>query len=374
MADPAYHRLLGIGESAFEDLEEHLERREYEGRTYRHVPDYRRGVERGTALIGGTVVRGFPKVPRTLVLAEGIPERFGDETRIAIEEKLDGYNVRITRIGGDVLAFSRSGMVCPFTTRILERLVDLEPLFDAYPEAMVCGEMIGPENPYTAHDYPEVESIAFRAFDWRDRESCDPLPVDERRKRYESFDVPQTRLFGEFALEEAAGEGRSIVRELDAEDREGVVMKSPDGVDQLKYTTSSANQGDLAFAFSLPFDYGQAFMFRRLIREAFQAIEWDEDDDTSRERAHELGEAILLSMRDSIETVEAGGTVGERHTVRASAETVDVLLEHLRDQGLTIDIESDRREDGDRVVTFVKRTQSTNDKIRNYLEGHIVQE
>ncbi|RKD95226.1 RNA ligase [Halopiger aswanensis] len=369
-----YHTLLGIGAEAFESLEPHLETRSYEDREYRHVPDYRRGVERGTTLLEGTVVRGFPKVPRTLVLEEGIPEQFGDREEIAVEEKLNGYNVRVARVDGEVLAFSRSGMICPFTTRILDRLVDLEPLFDEYPAAMVCGEMIGPENPYTAHDYPDVESIAFRAFDWRDRESGEPLPVRERRERYERFDVPQTPLLGIYAVDEAADEVRELIADLNERGREGVVMKSPDGDVQLKYTTSAANRGDLAYAFSFPFDYGQPFMFRRLIREAFQSVEWGESDEQARERAHDLGEAILLSMRDTVETVADGDRVGERHTVRASSDTIDVLFEHLRGQGLDIEIEDDRREDGDRVVTFRKRTQSTNDKTRNYLEGQIVRE
>ncbi|WP_436344588.1 RNA ligase [Natronorubrum sp. FCH18a] len=375
MDDTEYHRLLGMGESAFETLEEHLERRNYEGRTYRHLSDARHGVERGTALIAGEVVRGFPKISRTLVLAEGIPTRFADRCdRIAVEEKLNGYNVRAARIDGDVLAFSRSGIVCPFTTRVLDRLVDLEALFEAYPRAMVCGEMIGPENPYTAHDYPDVDSLTFRAFDWRDRVSGDPLAVEQRRERYDRFEVPQTRLFGTYAVGDAADDVRSIVDDLDADGREGVVMKSPDGTEQLKYTTSASNRGDLAYAFSLPFDYGKPFMFRRLIREGFQTVEWDESDDVARDRAHELGEAILLSMRETIRTVADGDAVGERHTVRASPETVDVLLEHLRGQGLQIEIEADRREDGDRVCTFCKRTQSTNDRTENYLEGHIVRE
>ncbi|MFC4543440.1 RNA ligase [Halosolutus amylolyticus] len=372
MSDTEYHRTLGIGKAAFDSLTEHMEDRSYDGLEYRHVPDYRRGVERGTALIAGEVVRGFPKIPRTLVLETGIPNWFDDV--VVVEEKLNGYNVRFARIDGDVLAFSRSGMVCPFTTRFIDRLVDLDPLFDAHPEAMVCGEMIGPENPYTAHDYPDVDSLAFRAFDWRDRQSGDPLPVDERRARYDRFDIPQTQYFGSYDVDDAAGEVDRIVRDLEAEDREGVVMKSPDGTELLKYTTSAANQGDLAYAFSLPFDYGQAFMFRRLIREAFQTIERGESDERASERAHELGEAILLSMRDSIQTVEEGGSVGERHTVRASTETIDVLFDHLRGQGLQIEVEDDRREDGDRVVTFCKRTQATNDKIENYLEGHIVKE
>ena len=373
MGDTEYHRLLGIGPSAFDDLEDLLEERTYEDRAYRHLPEHRRGIERGTAFVDGTVVRGFPKVPRTLVLAEGIPRHF-DRGPVAVEEKLNGYNVRVARIDGDVLAFSRSGIVCPFTTRVLERLVDLDPLFDAHPEAMVCGEMIGPENPYTAHDYPGVDSLAFRAFDWRDRETGDPLPVADRRERYERFDVPQVPHLGTYEVDAAARAVPDVVDELDADGREGVVLKSRDGRTQLKYTTSAANRGDLAYAFSLPFDYGQPFMFRRLIREAFQSVEWDESDERARERAHDLGEAILCSMRETVRTVDDGGTVGERHTVRASPETIDALFEHLRGQGLTLEVESDRREDGNRVVTFRKRTQSTNDKTKNYLEGQIVRE
>ncbi len=372
MGDTEYHKRLGIGESAFEALEEHMTDRSYDGLEYRHVPDYRRGVERGTALIAGEVVRGFPKVPRTLVLETGVPNKF--DGTVVVEEKLNGYNVRCARIDGDVLAFSRSGMVCPFTTRMVDRLVDLEALFEEYPEAMVCGEMIGPENPYTAHDYPGVDSLAFRAFDWRDRPSGDPLAIDERRDRYDRFGIPQTRSFGRYDVDDAAEAVDRIIRDLDAEGREGVVMKTPDGSEQLKYTTSTSSQDDLAFAFSLPFDYGKSFMFRRLIREGFRSVERDESDAAAQKRAHELGAAIFLSMRESIQTVDDGDRVGERHTARASPETIDVLLDHLRDQGLQIEIEDDRREAGDRVVTFCKRTQSTNDKIQNYLDGHIVQE
>ncbi|WP_049892459.1 RNA ligase [Natronococcus amylolyticus] len=372
MSDTEYHRPLGIGESAFEGLEEHLEDRSYEGREYRHVPDYRRGIERGTVLIDREVVRGFPKVPRALVLETGIPTQFED--RVVVEEKLNGYNVRVVCLEGERLAFTRSGMVCPFTTRIIERLVDLEALFDDHPGAMVCGEMIGPENPYTAHDYPEVDSLAFRAFDWRDRQSGEPLAVEARRERYDRYGVPQTRLFGSYDVDEAADEVLRIVEDLEAENREGVVMRSPDATTLLKYTTSASTRSDLAYAFSLPFDYGQPFMFRRLLREGFRTIEVDGSDDIARKRAHELGEAILLSMREAIDTVGDGGTVGERHTVRASSETVEALLEHLRKQGLTLEIESDRREDGDRVLTFCKRVQSSNDKIENYLEGHVVTE
>ncbi|MCU4971264.1 RNA ligase [Halobacteria archaeon AArc-m2/3/4] len=367
-----YHEILGVSEESFDRLEEHLDRRVHDGLAYRHLSNHRSGVERGTVLVAGTVVRGFPKIPRTLTVSTGVPEHF--DGPVAVEEKLNGYNVRLARIDGDVLAFTRSGLFCPFTTRIVRRELgaELEALFDEYPQTMVCGEMIGPENPYTAHEYPGVDSIAFCAFGWRDCVSGRPLSVPERRDRYESFGIPQTRHFGTDEPAIVADGLREIVEALDEEEREGVVMQSRDGSRQLKYTTSAANRGDLAYAFSMPFEYGQEFVFRRLVREAFQSVEWGESNSTASERAHRLGEAILCSMIESIEAVAAGETVGNRQTVRAEPETVDALLEHLRDQGLTLVIDEDRTTNGERVVTFCKRSQSTNDRIQNYLDGQIV--
>ncbi|WP_336344767.1 RNA ligase [Halalkalicoccus ordinarius] len=365
------HELLGVSRETFEELRDEFTERRYDGLEYRHLPDGRRGLERGTVLIADTAVRGFPKVPRTLVIDPGVPERF--DGRIAVEEKLNGYNVRIARIEGRTLAFTRSGIVCPYTSWLADGL-GLEGFFEDHPERMLCMEAIGPENPYTAHDYPGVNSIALRAFDVRHRETGEPLSVRERRELCEEYGIGQTPLFGTYEQREAVRELPAIVEALDEEGREGVVMKSLDGSEQLKYTTSATHRSDLAFAFSLPFDYGREFLFRRLIREAFQSVEFEEGATTREERARALGEAILLPMADAVETVESGGRVGERHTVRGDSGVLDALLDHLRDQGLTVEIEEDRREDGERVVTFLKRTQSTNDKIRTYLDGTIVRE
>ncbi|WP_336363356.1 RNA ligase [Halalkalicoccus salilacus] len=365
------HEPLGVSRETFEELRDEFTERRYDGLEYRHLSDGRRGLERGTVLIADTAVQGFPKVPRTLVIDPGVPDRF--DGPIAVEEKLNGYNARIARVEGRTLAFTRSGIVCPYTTWLADGL-GIEGFFEHNPEYALCGEVIGPENPYTAHDYPGVDSIAFRAFDVRDRETGEPLPVRERRDLCEEYGIPQTPLLGIHEPRETVRELPAIVEALDEEGREGVVMKSLDGAGQLKYTTSAAHRGDLAFAFSLPFDYGRDFVFRRLIREAFQSVEFEDSASTREERARALGEAILLSMTDAVETVESGGTVGERHTVRGDSGVLESLFEHLRDQGLTIEIEEDRREDGERVVTFLKRTQSTNDKIRTYLDGTIVRE
>lgn len=369
----SYADALDLSEYDYESLVEKLQEREYEGTEYRYVPDYNTKVERGTVLVDGDVVRGFPKVPRTLVLSEGVPRYFDGE--VVVEEKMNGYNTRVARIDGEKLAFSRSGIVCPFTTRFLNRVYgeELGALLDERPDAMICGEVVGRDNPYTAHDYEEVNSLDLRVFDVRDTRTGESLPVKERRELCDEHGLPSVPFHGTHPVEDAPEEIHDAVQELDERGREGVVMKSPDVTQQLKYTTSAANQGDLAFAFSLPFDYGQDFMFRRIIREAFQAHEYD-DAKEREERARSLGESILGSMVETVERIDEGETVGERHTVCATPEEVEELLGHLRGMGLQIVIEEDRHEDNERYVEFVKKTQATNDKTANYLDGQIVRE
>ena len=367
-----YHDQLGLSRERFADLAEGFHDDSYHGRSYRRLPDYRKAVEKGTVLIAETVVRGFPKIPRCLMLDEGIPQHFDRE--IAVEEKLNGYNVRVARIDGDVLAFTRSGIVCPFTTHKVRRLVDCEAFFDRHPGRMLCGEMIGPENPYTTADCYDVDSIAFRAFDIRDRENGESLPVEERRAACEALGIPQVDLFGIYEPAEAVESTPEIVGDLDDRGREGIIMKTVDGSQQLKYTTSAANQGDLAYAFGFPFDYGRDFSFRRLIREGFQSVEFADSEAERRQRAHGVGESLLLPMADAIEAVGEGERLGERHTVRAEPRVVDALLDHLREQSLSLHIERDRRVEGQRVLTFSKQIQKSTDKIDTYLDGTIVKE
>ena len=50
------------------------------------------------------------------------------------------------------------------------------------------------------------------------------------------------------------------------------------------------------------------------------------------------------------------------------------MLAQLRRQGLTIRVEVDAGGSDERVVTFVKQSSKTTDKIRYYLEGGTVDE
>jgi len=339
---------------------------EYRGREYRYLGSPVRGVERGTVEMAGAFVRGYPSTPRVLVLDPGVPRFF--DGPIAVEEKLNGYNVRIAHVG-EPLAITRGGHVCPYTTRVARDQLPLEAFFAEYPETMLCAEFVGPENPYTAHDVYDVDSLAPRVFDLRHRETGRPWPVEKRRSTLAGFEIPQPSFVGVFDPEEAVRAVREAIRELDAAGREGVVMQSTDGRDLLKYTTAATHRSDLEMAFSLPFDYGQDFLFSRLIREAFQAVEFGERGQALEERAHGLGEAILEPMVETIRTVGEGQLIGEDHTVRGSPEAVAELLAHFEDQGLSIEIRSDRRAGDQRVVHLTKVANQSRDKIQHFLEG-----
>ncbi|UPM44397.1 RNA ligase [Halocatena salina] len=348
-----------------EDLFEHFERRTAAGRTYHALPNARHGIERGTIVIEDTVVRGYPKIPRILVIEAGVPSFF--ENELAVEEKLDGVNVRIANID-EPLAFTRSGYVCPYTTARAKELLAPADFFREHPNRMLCVELVGPETPYTTHDYDEIDSHTFCVFDIRDRESGEPLPVLDRRELCSEYGFPQPRLFGRYRPSQAIDGIRAAIEMLDAAKREGVVIKTLNGEKMAKYTTKSQHHEELAYAFSLPFDRGRDFVFSRLVREAFQAAEFEADDDQLRKRAHRLGEAILLPMVETIRDTANGRSIGEQFTVRGSPEQIDALLEHLYDQSLTLEINEITRENDEQIVEFVKVAEATRDQIKYYLE------
>lgn len=352
------------------DLFEHFERRSAASRTYHALSDARHGVERGTVIVEGedVVVRGYPSIPRVLVLDTGVPTFFEEAETVVVEEKLDGFNVRIVDVG-EPLAFTRSGYVCLYTTSRVHDLLDPTDFFADHPKKMLSAELIGPETPYTSHDYDSVDSHAFRVFGVRNRESGEPLSVSDRRKLCEEYGFPQPQLFGRYEPAKAVEGVRDAIDDIDAAGREGIVMRSADGETMVKYTSESQHHDELAYAFALPFDRGRDFVFSRVTREAFQAAEFDEDDDRLRERAHDLGESILFPMVETIRNVADEETVGERHTVRGHPQQIDALLDHLREQSLTLKVETDYHEEGERVVEFVKVAESTRDRIRYYLDG-----
>ena len=330
------------------------------------------GIERGTAVFLGkelSVVRGFPKIKRAFFLKPLIKKHFSD--RVAVEEKMNGYNVRAALVEDKVLALTRGGFVCPYTTSKLREDDNVERFLREHPSMMLCGEAVGEKNPYVVHRYEEAGDFGFFVFDLRDRVTNAAMPVLKRNALVKEYGLKHVRLFGIFEKGRAAEEVFRIVRELAEEGREGVVIKDPDmKLPPIKYTSSQTNAGDLAYAFHFPYEYGREFFFSRIIREGFQAVEWEESEAELEERALRLGKSILLPMVESIRKVMAGEVLSEDYELEFGSEAeLEEFLTYLRRQGVSVVVEDVQRGDGSvRVVLKRLRTSST-DRIRSVLSG-----
>lgn len=331
------------------------------------------GLERGTALFLGSkgeVIRGFPKILRAFYLDPLLKRHFAEE--VAVEEKLNGYNVRACSVEGKLLALTRGGFVCPYTTSRLREDENLKSFLEENPNLVACGEVVGEENPYVAHRYPEAEDFGFFCFDLREKGTGNPLGVDEKRKLCQDNGIAQVPLLGVYERGEATSRVIEGVKRLAQEGREGVVIKDPRmEIPPVKYTPSSTNASDLAYAFRFPYEYGKDFLFSRVIREGYQAVEWGEGEKELEERAARLGKSIICPMVESIREVkDSEGMLTEDYTVRVKSRgEIRELSSFLNRQGIDFTLEEVGREDEGTVYRLQKLRHSTTDKIRSVLKG-----
>ena len=343
-----------------------------------------RHIERGTILFLNEemdVVMGYPKIRRALVLDPTVKKHFID--KVIVEEKLNGYNVRIVNIDGEVLGITRGGRICPFTTKKISKLLNTDILED-HPEITLCGEVIGLNNPYVPHYYPEVdreiykdgdmvikENLGLYVFDIR--EGNTPLPVEKRNKLLEEYNVPYVKPLGVFKKEDIE-EIKNIVLKLNSEGREGIILKDPDMmVGPIKYTTHYTHCEDLSVAFRYTFDLGIHFMFSRLIREGYQSYEFNEGEEELERRAVSIGKSIIYPMVESIRKVSKGELITEDFELYfESEEDIEEFLRYLREVHISYVVkEREVLKDNIYRIVIGKVYPSTKDKIKSYLEGSL---
>ncbi|AXI25356.1 RNA ligase [Methanofervidicoccus sp. A16] len=343
-----------------------------------------RHIERGTILFLNEemdVVMGYPKIRRALVLDPTVKKHFID--KVIVEEKLNGYNVRIVNIDGEVLGITRGGRICPFTTKKISKLLNTDILED-HPEITLCGEVIGLNNPYVPHYYPEVdreiykdgdmvikENLGLYVFDIR--EGNISLPVEKRNKLLEEYNVPYVKPLGVFKKEDIE-EIKNIVLKLNSEGREGIILKDPDMmVGPIKYTTHYTHCEDLSVAFRYTFDLGIHFMFSRLIREGYQSYEFNEGEEELERRAVSIGKSIIYPMVESIRKVSKGELITEDFELYfESEEDIEEFLRYLREVHISYVVkEREVLKDNIYRIVIGKVYPSTKDKIKSYLEGSL---
>ncbi|KUJ93696.1 MAG: hypothetical protein XD40_1089 [Archaeoglobus fulgidus] len=324
--------------------------------------------EEGTIVIKAKdslkVFRGFPKIRRALLLDPTIKKHFGDR-EVVLEEKMNGYNVRIVKVGDNLYAITRRGLICPYTTEKARTLIDDE-FFRDYPDYMLCCEAVGRASPYVPTDVYGIEILEFFLFDVREGKTNQPVTIDEKKEIAEKYGFRLAEILETVSSDDVA-RIKEVVEKLNKNRREGVVFKDREMVlNPLKYTTSYANQSDLRYAFRFFGEYGRDFMLSRVIREAFQSFEFEEGEEDFNQRCLRLGRAILEPMIESIRECKRGEMVCEEsELVFESPDVLELFKLHMKLLGVDFRIEV---LDGGRVK--LKRImRSTSDRIRGILQG-----
>ncbi len=372
----AVSQVFGVGREAAEAL---LEKRVFRVMSYRGIVylalrrDYG-GHREGTVLAVGRreyrLVPGYPPISRVLVLSRAMPRHFVD--KVVVEEKMDGYNVRVFMLEGEIYAATRGGYICPYTTARIRRMYgpNLLGLFEEEGgELVVVGEVVGMENPYTRFPYPESPGFAFKVFDIARNGSF--LGIEERNKLVSRHGLDQVPVLGVVDKHDVSAV-RRIVRSLEEKGREGVVLKDPDyRVPPLKYTTGHINVEDLRLGMKFFFDEGRSFLFPRLLRQIFLAFEEGWSPSKLEAEAKRLGEALLRPAVEAVHSVASNRGLYEEYVlVFQSEEEASEFEEYMSSLGVQIVRGQVTVHDGEIRILY-KKLKDTAVKIMNILETGI---
>ncbi len=335
---------------------------------YRFVDDLAPHL-RGTLVFQNTLIPGYPHIRRMLRLRAGILKHF--QGPFFVEEKVDGYNLRVWRYQGEVLPFTRGGFVDPFAYDRLSDFGDFHRFFDDHPRKVLVGEMAGPENPYINIWPPNLhEDVAFFIFDVYDLDRRQYLSPEERYNLLAEYQLPSVRSFGQFHPQEVH-RVEEIVLDLNRQGIEGVVIKGKNRV--LKYATPIINLRDLEADGDKLLELQPAFFLQRIVR---IVLGFDEFGLPLTPEIHQaLGRAFLEGFQKALQRVREEGAVYQEFTVRVHhEETIPRLLDFLNRASSQIRVEYAGRE---RIgplwrARFRKVYLRSTETLKAYLRGETI--
>jgi putative ATP-dependent DNA ligase len=353
-----------------ESLEEHsIVPDEFDGTIYYRVVKKVGPLKKGTVVTDSGIIYDFPRIARILHLENGIKRAFSNP--FFVEEKVDGYNVRIAKVQDQVFAFSRGSYVCPFSTDRLVDFFNYESFFNENPDLIVCGEVAGPENPYNGESPPYVtEDVGFFAFDIRINNSDQQVPLEKRYKLFDEFGIPTVTRYGRYTPSDIKDLKRHI-NDLNEKGCEGFVFKPTDPSETtVKYVTAGSCLRDMKVTSSLMTEYQAEFFTSRMLRSLFYLLE--NDLDLNEEFLKKTGEALLLPLFESVKMVAGGEMITEKFKVRFNKkQNIKKLFEHFHK--CKVDANLVRQEKIGKYwhVEFMRRCFPSYEAIQKYWDGNL---
>lgn len=359
----------GITESMWqESLERHdVIREEFDGIHFFRVTKKVGALGKGSIVTEKGIIFGFPSIARIVHLENGVRKAYTQP--FYVEEKVDGYNVRVARIHDRVLVFSRGAYVCPFSTDRIEDFLEVKKIFDDIPGLIVCGEFAGPENPYNIAYPPYVkEDVRFFAFDLMLINQSHAIPVNERYKIFDRYCIPMVKRFGQFSASDVSGL-KKIVKEVDEAGGEGVVMKPTHPAEKiLKYVTLGSCLRDINVTAPLMTEMASEFFIHRIIRAAMFIHE--QMHVLQPEVFPQLGEALLKPVYESVVKAARNEVIEEKFLLRFREErNIQRMIEHLHRCKVKFEVLSKNYLGNYWHVKFARKCYASYEILQKHLQG-----
>lgn len=313
------------------------------GLEYLRFSDDYKDIPRGTAIFKDFVIWGYPHIGRIFLLETGLREQF--EAPFWVEEKVDGYNVRIFKYQDGYYALSRGGFICPFTTDRLPDLINLKVL-DDNPDLVICAEVAGPENPYIEEYPPYVkEDVQLFVFDFMKKNSQEFLSHEEKMELIRKYNLPSVEVVGRFTTsEEDIRKIKEILKRFNEEGREGVVFKEDSPRNKrAKYITSYANLMDINVNAKNMLQLPPEYYTNRILR--LVLFMYEEGIERTQHLYEELGRAFIDGLFSALEQFQEEHKVYRTFSCKfRKRENAIALLELLSKTSKHIQVKQRRLE------------------------------
>ncbi|MBC8549350.1 MAG: RNA ligase [Candidatus Brocadiales bacterium] len=340
----------------------------FDGITYYRIIKKVGELKKGTVVTDSGIIYDFPRIARIMHLENGIKQAFNNQ--FYVEEKVDGYNVRIVKVQGQVFAFTRGSYVCPFSTDRLVDFFDYDSFFRENPDLIVCGEIAGPENPYNAESPPYVvEDVSFFAFDIRAKNSDRQIPIEKRYKLFDEYKIPTVARFGRYTSSDIKDLKRHI-QDLNEKGCEGLVFKPTDTSEKtVKYVTAGSCLRDIHVTSALMVEYQAEFFTNRILRSLFYLMEHGHP--LNEGFLKRTGKALLQPLFDSVKKVADGEMITERFKMRFNKEeNIKKLFEHFHKCKVDANLVRQERIGQHWHVEFARRCFPSYEVIKKHWDGH----
>lgn len=332
------------------------------------------GVPEGTAVVGESVILGYPQIGRLMHLENGVAKHFAND--FWVEEKIDGYNTRVFLEGDEILALTRRGYLCPFT---MDRVPDFLPLsfFLAHPDLVLCAEVAGPGNPYLEGSVPFVpEDISFFVFDVMEKGSGRLFSVEEKEALFHSFmpALPLVPCHGKMGKDDIPAL-KALLRRLDGEGREGVVLKDAQHPQiRAKYVTERSCLSDIAHGAAAFLQLPPEYFTLRILRLVLFMAEEKMAEDEAMHRA--LGASLTSGIFSALKQIEERGRVTHMFCCRFRKEENALLFVETRkkllgEASFRLHRLTPEREGGF-CLEFEKEYPKMTEMLKSLLEGRLV--